>query len=318
MITRKIGFLLFDGMNALDLTGPLEAFHCVTHVGTHTPYRFFFIGLERKAYTAESGFKMMAELTMDEVDELDTLFIPGGRGSRSSDNQGHISPWLTRIKPHTRRMVSICTGAFLLAASGLLKNRKATTHWAFTEQLSEQYPDVTLEPDALYVDSGDIATSAGITSGIDLALKLIDNDLGAKVAADVARYLVVHLRRAGDQAQFSVPLQYQIKTDSIFTGLTGWILDNLQDDLSIERIASHCGMSERNFCRRFCETVGSPPGRYVEHLRLDYARQLLTEQDWPLSQVSDACGYHNTDAFRRAFERRFSVTPKIYRARFSQ
>lgn len=318
MMTRKIGFLLYDGMNALDVTGPLEAFHTVSEVCTHSPYEFLYIGQERKSYTAESGLNMASDITMTEVNELDTLIIPGGGGSRCDHNQYHVSPWLRQIKPSTRRIVSICTGAFLLAASGLLKGRNATTHWAFVQQLGQACPQVTLIPDALYVGNGDIATSAGITAGIDLALKLIDDDMGAKVAADVARFLVVHLRRAGDQAQFSVPLQYQIKTDSIFAGLTGWILENLHSDLSIERLAHHCGMSERNFCRRFREKVGSPPGRFVEHMRLDYARQLLVEQDWPLTQVSDVCGYHNTDVFRRAFERRFDIPPKAYRARFSQ
>ncbi len=317
MITRKVGFLLFDGMTALDLTGPLEAFHTVGDVCDTRHYECVFIGQNRQTYRTESGLMMTATMSFNDIDSLDTLIIPGGAGSRREENQRHIGPWLVAVKPLTRRMVSICTGAFLLADSGLLDGRKATTHWAFADGLRQHYSRITVIPDALYVDNGDIATSAGISSGVDLALKLIDDDLGARVAADVARFLVVHLRRDGDQAQFSAPLQYQLKTDSVFAGLTGWLLENLQSSMTIGQLAAHCGMSERNFCRRFTEKTGMSPGRYVEQLRLDYARQLLVESTWSLSQISEACGYNSADVFRRAFERRFNLTPKDYRARFS-
>ncbi|GGW93391.1 GlxA family transcriptional regulator [Alteromonas halophila] len=318
MITRQIGFLLFEGMNALDLTGPMETFHTVADVCPHSPYELVFIGPDASTFTSESGLQMTAGVGLNACGKLDTLIIPGGSGSRSTENQRLLSPWLAAISTSTRRMVSICTGAFLLASCGLLNGKKATTHWAFTDELVRTYPSITLAADALYVDTGNIATSAGITSGIDLALKLIDDDLGTTVATDVARYLVVHLRRAGDQAQFSVPLQYQIKAGSPFADLTGWILNNLSSELSIRHLANHCGMSERNFCRRFQQRVGTSPGRYVEHLRLDYARELLVAHSWPLSQISGACGYSNPDMFRRAFARRFGLSPNAYRLRFTR
>ena len=171
-------------------------------------------------------------------------------------------------------------------------------------------------PNELFVDNGDIATSAGITSGIDLSLKLIENDLGAAIASQVARYLVVHFRRAGDQAQFSVPLQFQSKADTRFSSLTGWILQNLQRDLSVSRLADHCGMSERNFYRHFVEQTSETPARYVDALRLDYARQLLVEKTWPVERIAEACGYQSSDAFRRAFQRKFQLAPNSYRERF--
>ena len=148
-------------------------------------------------------------------------------------------------------------------------------------------------------------------------MSLIEDDLGTDVAAKVARYLVMHLRRSGDQAQFSIPLQFQSKADNHFSGLTTWILDNLTGDLSVQRLAEYCLMSERNFCRRFRQETGESPGRYVEQLRLDYARHLLEQMTWPIGRIAEACGYHSNDVFRRAFERKYQLTPNTYRARFA-
>ena len=247
---------------------------------------------------------------------LDTLIIPGGAGSRTAQVQSAICPWLRQVRPAIRRIASVCTGAFILAESGLLNGLPATTHWAFVEALSAGYPDIQVQANELFVDNGHIATSAGITSGIDLSLKLIENDLGSDIASQVARYLVVHFRRAGDQAQYSVPLQFQRQSDTRFSSLTGWVLQNLQRDLSISSLADYCGMSERNFYRRFIEQTGETPARYIDALRLDYARQLLVDKAWPIDKVAQACGYQSSDAFRRAFVRKFLLPPNAYRQRF--
>lgn len=315
MIKRKIGFLLFDQMNTQDLVGPMEAFFSVSEFNA-SPYQLVFIGEHAGPYRSESGLALVADCPLTDITALDTLIIPGGAGSRMQHVQQALCPWLISIKPKVRRMASICTGAFLLAEAGLLAGRDATTHWGFVDELATAYPDIIVHPDELYVDDDDIATSAGITSGIDLALRLIENDLGADVASQVARFLVVHYRRAGDQAQFSVPLRFQQKADAGFVSLSSFVLENLGKALSVGDLAEHCAMSERNFYRQFTRQMGETPARYIETLRLDYARQLLVEKQWPLSRMADACGYRSVDAFRRAFQRRFSLSPMAYRARF--
>ncbi|MAD77449.1 MAG: AraC family transcriptional regulator [Rheinheimera sp.] len=330
MLRRKIGFLLFDQFNGQDLIGPLEAFHSVNNV-TDSPYECIFIGQKAGPYRSEAGLTMLADISLQELalndlnladaalpnnTLLDTLIIPGGAGSRAPLVQAAICPWLRQVNPAIRRIASVCTGAFILAESGLLNGLQATTHWAFVEALAKHYPQIQVQANELFVDNGHIATSAGITSGIDLSLKLIENDLGSDIASQVARYLVVHFRRAGDQAQYSVPLQFQSKTDTRFSSLTGWVLQNLQRDLSISSLADYCGMSERNFYRHFVEQLGETPARYVDSLRLDYARQLLVEKTWPIDKIAEACGYQSSDAFRRAFVRKFLMAPNAYRQRF--
>ena len=320
MRRKKIGFLLFDQFNGQDLIGPLEAFHSVSEV-TESPYQCVFIGPEAGPYRSEAGLTMLADLALTDVNlsethQLDTLIIPGGAGSRNPKVQSALCPWLHQVSPAIRRIASVCTGAFILAQSGLLDGLPATTHWAFVDELSKRYPNIQLQANELFVDNGHIATSAGITSGIDLSLKLIENDLGSDIASQVARYLVVHFRRAGDQAQYSVPLQFQSKTDTRFSSLTGWVLQNLQRDLTVSSLAAHCGMSERNFYRHFVEQTGETPARYIDSLRLDYARQLLVEKTWPIDKIAQACGYQSSDAFRRAFVRKFVMAPNAYRERF--
>lgn len=315
MLRKKIGFLLFEQFNGQDLIGPLEAFHSVSDV-TESPYECIFMGPKAGPYRSESGLAMVADVSLAESDLLDTLIIPGGAGSRTPLVQSAICPWLRQVRPDIRRIASVCTGAFILAESGLLNGLQATTHWAFVEALSKRYPNIQVKANELFVDNGHIATSAGITSGIDLSLKLIENDLGAEIASRVARYLVVHFRRAGDQAQYSIPLQFQSRSDTRFSSLTGWVLQNLQCDLSVSNLADHCGMSERNFYRHFVERMGETPARYVDSLRLDYARQLLVEKTWPIDKVATACGFQSSDAFRRAFQRKFLMAPNAYRERF--
>lgn len=299
----------------MDVSGPLEVFASVSEVASEH-YELVTIGIKPEIVRAESGIKFVADLSITDVRELDTLVIPGGKGTRSGALQSQISPWLQRLLPNCRRIVSVCTGSFILAASGLLDEQKATTHWAYADEFRQHFPKVRLSEDALFIINEKLATSAGIASGIDLSLKLVEDDLGSEIAAKVARFMVVHFRRTGSQAQYSEPLQYQSKVEGKFANLTSWILGNLKADLSLQQLADQCGMSTRNFCRRFNEQMGCPPGRYVESLRLDFARQLLVEKSWPISRIAGACGYESVDVFRRAFERRFVVTPKNYQATF--
>lgn len=315
MVKKTVGFILYDRFTALDLFGPLEALHS-SHSQGGIQYQIQLIGDEKRLYRAESGVQVMADITLSEVQGLDILVIPGGRGTRVAQTQQLLCPWLTAHASKIERIVSICTGAFLLAEAGLLDGQTVTTHWQHSEDFQQRYPKVKLRAEALYVQHAHISTSAGISSGIDLALKIIEDDSGSEVAAKVARLLVVHYRRSGDQAQYSEPLKFQQRANSAFSSLSGWIMNHLADDLSTSTLAEQAGMSERNFYRRFKQQMGTSPARYVEQLRLDYARQLLTDKDWPNKRIAQACGYPQVDVFRRAFERRFAVTPKEYRDRF--
>lgn len=317
MLVRKIGFLLFENFTAMDVSGPLEAFSSVSEVCS-SHYELITIGLKPGIVRAESGLGMVADVGLEDIPQLDTLIIPGGKGTRDASLQAIVNPWINQLAKRSRRIVSVCTGSFLLASSGLLDDQQATTHWAYADEFRSTYPKVRLVPDALFIDNGKVSTSAGIAAGIDLSLKLIEDDLGSEIAAKVARFMVVHFRRAGHQAQYSEPLQYQHKANEKFASLTGWVQENLASELSLEKMAQQSGMSVRNFCRKFTQQMGTSPGRYVETLRLDYARQLLVEKEWKMSRIGIACGYDSADVFRRAFERRFSLSPKAYRASFKQ
>ena len=317
MKPKKIGFLIFDDFTCMDLTGPLEVFASVSSVSEVFSYQTSIIGCEKRGYKADSGIQVMADQLLEDIDELDTLIIPGGAGSRNQDVVNTVIPWLLENRSRIKRIVSVCTGAFILASAGLLDGLDATSHWAYIDTLKQRFPKVRWAPDSLYIDNGSIATSAGIASGIDLSLKLVEKDLGSGVAMQVARFMVVHYRRNGNQAQFSEPLKFQVRYTEQFADLTAWILSNLNGDLSLESLAAQSGMSVRNFCRRFTERMELTPAKYVEHLRLDHARHMLSDQKWPISRVATASGYRNIDVFRRAFERRFEMTPKAYREQFS-
>lgn len=312
---RTIGFLLFDQFNLLDVSGPLEVFNTASQLGGGD-YRLLLIGQEPGPCRAESGIELVVQASLADSPCLDTLVIPGGSGTRDAAIQARFGPWISAREQDTRRVASICTGAFLLASTGLLDGLQATTHWHYESQFRLRFPKVNLLGDALYVDNGQIITSAGISSGIDMALKLVEDDCGVEIAIKVARYLVVHYRRVGNQAQFSQPLQFQQKARGQFADTTAYIMQNLHRPLAVADLAEQAGMSQRNFCRRFKQQLGQSPGRYVENLRLDYARQLLTDNDWPLARIAQACGYQSQDVFRRAFERRFALLPGEYRARF--
>ena len=316
MIKKHIGVLLFDNFNMLDVAGPVEVFNIAKDLG-NINYQVSLIGLEKIAYPSETGSKMLADLSISDKHNFDTLIIPGGKGARCQNIHEQHNAWLTTMLTKCRRVVSVCTGSYLLASTGALDSKKATTHWYFVNDFQAHYPKVEVLDDCLYLDHGQIATSAGITSGIDLALKLIEKDCGTDIAIKVARFLVLHYRRSGSQAQFSEPLQYQSLPDNQFSDLVAWIVQNLTQDLSIATLAAKVCMSERSFCRKFKQQMNNSPAKHVELLRLDRAKQLLIEKDWPIQKVADACGYKNVDVFRRGFERKYAIAPNTYRANLS-
>ncbi len=224
--------------------------------------------------------------------------------------------WILDRAPRTRRVASVCTGAFLLGGCGLLDGRRATTHWSVTKMLGAMFPRADVLPDAIFVGDGHIFTSAGVTAGIDLSLAFVEQDCGSRVALNTARELVLYLRRVGGQSQFSVSLAAQAKAADGLRDLIVWIEENFSRDLGIPRLAERAAMSERTFARVFRAEIGMTPAAYVELVRLDRAKQLLETTKWPLARVADRCGLGSAATLARAFRRRLGITPEDYRARF--
>jgi transcriptional regulator GlxA family with amidase domain len=314
---RRIGFVGYDDLTLLDLAGPLEVFDTANGRAGTTVYETVVIAAEPRPFVTESGVAITPNATFASAAALDTVFVPGGRGLRDPAIAALVVQWLKQSAPRIRRVASICTGVEALAQSGLLDGRRATTHWRFAADIAKRHPAVRFEPDALFTRDGKFYTSAGVTAGIDLALALVEEDLGEKIALGVARELVVYLKRPGGQTQFSEPLQFQTRSIDRFADLAAWIIRNLKEDLAVETLASRAGLGPRHFSRRFKTAFGMSPASYVERLRLDEARRRLPSPRQTVDSVAASVGYASADAFRRAFERRFGVAPSVYRKRFA-
>jgi transcriptional regulator GlxA family with amidase domain len=306
---RNVLIVLFDGVQSLDVTGPLEVF-------AHAPgYEVTTASLHGAPARTSSGLRLTPDTALtDRTAPPDLLLVPGGEGARRRDPD--LVAWLRENAAKANRLASVCTGAFLLAEAGLLDGRKVTTHWAHCEELAAQYPGVTVDPDPIFIKEGSLATSAGITAGIDLALALVEDDLGRAAALKVARELVVFLRRPGGQKQFSAQLSAQIANRAPLRDLQHWIAEHPAADLSVETLAQRASLSPRQFARAFAAEVGMPPGRYVDRTRLEAARRHLEDTADDVAATARACGYGTPEAMRRAFVRALGVSPAEYRRRF--
>ena len=319
MGTLTIGLVGFDRIQTLDLVGPADTFQLANEAlpADSAGYRTLVISAGGRSFVSQSGLKIDADASFDDAPELDTIIVPGGMSMRvDQDITNSVADFLRARADQTRRLVSVCTGIYAYGAAGLLKGRQATTHWRFAEDVVRRFPEVRLECDSLHVRDGSYYSSAGITAGIDLALALVEEDFGERVALRVARDLVVYLKRAGGQAQFSEPLQFQVRALDRFRDLSQWMLRHLDGDLSVEALAEQVGLGTRHFSREFRATFGVPPAAYVERLRLDEARRRLLGPVRSLDSVARAVGFGSADGFRRAFERTFGVAPKEFRRRF--
>jgi len=316
----KVGILAFEGVMALDLVGPADAFASAQtecESGAAVPcYEVTVIGLTSQAVTSENGVIFKPHTTTANAPPIDTLIIPGGRGLRVPETQRRVAAWVAARADSMRRIATVCTGAFGLAATGLLEGRNVTTHWRQAAELSTKFPDINVDGNSLYIKDGKFYTCAGVTAGIDLSLALIQEDFGPRVALSVARELVVYLKRSGGQEQFSEPLQYQTSTRDRFADLATWIQGHLKEDLSAEVLANRTNLSPRHFARRFKSAFGTTPAVFVDDLRLREARERLTLPNETVQSVAHSVGFKSDDAFRRAFERRFGIAPTSYRQRF--
>lgn len=320
---RSVAVLIYPGIQALDAVGPLEVFTGASRLwrAQHgaAAYTVELLGPQAGAIDTQSGYALVAQRPYRALRRApDTLLIAGGAGSRSARLDRALLSWIKRMAPRVRRLCSVCTGSLILAEAGLLDGRRATTHWTACEHMQARHPEVRVEPDPIFVKDGSIYTSAGVTAGIDLALALVEEDLGARVARTVARHLVVFMQRPGGQAQFSAQLAAQAPHSSSLAELQAFIAEHPEADLSVPALARRVGMSPRTFARRFRSELGKSPGQYVQQARVQSAQLRLEQSDDAVPAVAERCGFGSEETMRRSFLRLLRVGPNSYRERFAR
>ncbi|MFF6875987.1 MULTISPECIES: DJ-1/PfpI family protein [unclassified Streptomyces] len=313
MVQRTVLAVLFDGLQSLDVTGPVEVFAGADLLSPGA-YRIRTASVDGAPVRTTSGLTLVPDGSLATAPDPDILLVPGGSGSLRPDPR--LVAWVRERGPRAGRLVSICTGAAVLAAAGLLDGRRATTHWAYCDRLAREHPAVEIDPDPVFVRDGHIATSAGVTAGIDLALALVEEDLGRDAALTIARHLVVFLRRPGNQAQFSAQLAAQTAQREPLRDVQRWITDHPEADLCVDTLAARARLSPRHFARAFRAETGMTPGRYVDRVRLEHARRLLEDTAGGVEEIARASGYGTPEAMRRAFVRALGTPPAEYRRRF--
>ena len=317
---RYILLLAFPDVQLLDVSGPLQVFASANELAAQQrlaePYAPRVVAAEAGLVTSSSGLALLAHSISSVKGLIDTLIVPGGRGVSAASEDARLTRWIRRQTSRSRRIASVCSGAFLLAEAGLLDGRRVVTHWGRCDELANRYPKLRVETDPIFVRDGDIWTSAGVTAGIDLALALVEADLGRSIALEVARELVVFLKRPGGQSQFSAVLSMQ-GADDRFGDLHAWMVAHLASDLSVPMLARRLHMSERSFMRHYKAETGRTPARAVEQLRVEAAQRLLGETSWPVKRIASRCGFGSEESMRRSFVRLLRVAPQAYRERFS-
>jgi len=320
-MARRIVFVVFDDLQILDLTGPLEVFSNANRaLPDRSPaYTTVVVSRTGAVVRASCGLAITTDGTLATVarGDIDTLVVVGGPGTAAAAADRRLVSWVARTALRCRRVASVCSGAFILGRAGLLDGRRATTHWSQCDALARLFPTVSVATDPIFVRDGNVWTSAGVTAGMDLALRLVEDDLGPGVARTVARWLVLFVQRPGGQSQFSTQLAAQQPERASLRELTAWIPGHLTADLRVDALAGRAGMSARNFARAFAREVGSTPAAFVEATRLEAACRLLETTDRPVAAVARDCGFGTVATLHRAFQRARSITPGEYRHRFA-
>lgn len=309
-MTRRIGLLIFPDIQILDAAGPIAAFEIAGRY-VEGAYRLEVLAAEPGLVRSSSGAAMAAD-AFDATMSFDTLVVAGGDGTRAASHDPDLLAAVRRAAANARRVASVCSGAFILAAAGLLDGRRATTHWSRTRDFARRFPKVRLEADRIYVKDGRVWTSAGITAGVDLALAMIAEDLGETVARRTAQQLVVYHRRPGGQSQFSALLELG-RPDARFAGLMSWARERLDEPLGVERLAERAAMSPRHFARAFAAEAGVTPAKAVERLRVEAARDRVEAGAEPIDRVAATSGFGDAERMRRAFIRAFGQPPQALR-----
>lgn len=316
-MTRPVVIVTYSGAQLLDVVGPLEVFSIAGDELGRDDYVPRVVSRGGAPVVGTSGLEIVVhgDLPGPEVD-VDTVVVAGGEGTVTAITDEILLGWLRAVAPRVRRMTSVCSGAFLLAEAGLLEGRRATTHWQVCDLLADRYPGVEVDPEPIYVRDGPVATSAGITAGMDLALALVEEDHGADLAIAVARRLVLFMHRPGGQAQFSTQLAHRPADRDVLRDLQAWIAEHPDGDLSVGALARRATLSPRTFARAFRAETGVTPAVYVEQVRVEHARRLLETTDAALAEVARASGFGSIETLRRAFVRRVGTAPTQYRHRF--
>lgn len=324
-VPRRIGILVYPGIELLDAVGPLEVFAFANRFvtrsggGAQAPYAIEVWAAEPGFVPSHSGVGLSVShsfVQKPEPGDLDTLLVAGSPAPLDIGQERSCVDWISRVGRDVRRMGGICTGVFLVAEAGLLDGRRAVTHWAFCGELARRYPVIHVDPDPIFLRDGHLYTSAGVTAGMDLALAMVQDDLGRDVALAVAQRLVLFLKRPGGQSQFSAHLAAQLDGSGPIERVQRWILDNLTKDLTVETLAQRAGMSRRNFVRLFTKTTGVPPASFVERARLDAARRRLEDSNERIETIAMRCGFKSGEVLRRMFQRKLGIHPSAYRERF--
>lgn len=316
--TRDIGIVGFEQVNAFDLAGPMEVFLDANTYSdaARPPYRMHLVAPTTDPIRTETGMTLVPAASFADAPAFDTILVPGGAGLREPATNALVAAWLKERIGTTRRMVSICTGIYGLAPTGALDGLCATTHWRFTDDVRRRFPAIRLEPASIYVRAGSIYSSGGISAGIDMTLALVAEDLGPRMAMAIAREMLVHVVRAGGQAQDSGPVREQARAPDRLADLVAWIGGNLDRDLSLEALAARAGVCERQLSRRFRAGLGESPAAFVQRLRIEAAREALIGGAMSVDAIAAMTGYASADALRRAFVRVHGMAPSEYRRAF--
>ena len=317
-------FVAAPGVEILDLVGPLQVFarasetHSRANPGSPPIYSVEVVTISsRRSLVANCGLRITTHKTFREVREnIDTLLVAGGDAIEENEINPEAVRWLKKISPRIRRIGSVCTGAMLLARAGLLDGRRATTHWNWCQTLIKRAPRASVESDPIFVRDENIYTSAGVTAGMDLALALVEEDHGSHLALQVARNLVLYLRRPGGQSQFSAALSLQLTDRKPLRELEAWVLDNLHQPLTVPLLAKRVAMSPRNFARVFLKEMKITPAKFVERLRVEAARRRLEESQNSMEMIAAECGFGNVNSMRNIFQRSLKIAPGQYRRYF--
>ncbi|WP_299474962.1 GlxA family transcriptional regulator [uncultured Roseibium sp.] len=315
---HSVVFFIYPGVKLLDLAGPLQVFNDATDQlsGAQT-YRTALVSADGAEVATDTPVSVRSEPAAQWCNPIDTLVVVGGRGAQAASRNAVVVDTLKRLANRSHRIASICTGAFLLGAAGLLEGRRAVTHWRYCTDLARDHPETRVDTNPIFIRDGHIWTSAGVTAGIDLALALVQQDLGRDASLSIARDLVVFAVRSGGQDQFSTTLHSQVSDQSSrFDKLHAWMQENLHDDLSVEALSDRVGMSPRNFARQYQASTGSTPAKAVEAMRVEAARRYLEETDLTVVRVAEICGFRSDERMRKSFIRTLGVPPHDYRRQF--
>lgn len=314
---REVVMFVYPNAHLLDISGPISLFAAANDFAGHEAYDVSLAASHIGNVTTSAGIALSATRRIGRVIAgIDTLLVAGGIGIDAQLKDRPVIGWLQRQAPLCRRVASVCSGALLLAEAGLLDGRRAVTHWVRCDQLAADYPEVTVEQDPIFVRDGKFYSSAGISAGMDLALALIEEDLGAEIAAQLAREFVLYMRRSGGQAQFSPALRAQDTPPGRIAGLQQWILAHLHETLDVETLAARVAMSPRHFARRFLDETGMTPAAFVAAARVDAARQALAAGHEHIDVVAERFGFGSAERLRRTFRRHLAVTPTQFRQHF--